>query len=169
MPGISVAPVHVHARAGSGNLLAARLQPALHHLDLVRLRHVDAQAELLHVALRGARRAAASTISTAWAWWPIMPCMNLTSAAVACTFERSLAWSAAITRLASPGAPGWMISAGFAALPPFGAVACFCPGIGAAGPSGGSRQKECCDELFQWLIPSVSIRGTKVRALHASH
>src|SRR5688500_9958643 len=39
-----------------------------------------------------------------------MPCMNFTSAGVCCTFDKSVAASAEITRLASPGAPGWMIA-----------------------------------------------------------
>src|SRR5262245_52049115 len=38
-----------------------------------------------------------------------MPCMNLTSAAVKGTRDRSTALSAAMTRLAWPGAPGWMM------------------------------------------------------------
>ena len=38
-----------------------------------------------------------------------MPCMNLMSAPVYCTCERSLACAAAITRLGWPGAPGWTI------------------------------------------------------------
>ena len=43
-------------RVRPGNLLPARLQPLLHHLDLVGLGHLDAQAELLHVLARSARR-----------------------------------------------------------------------------------------------------------------
>ena len=38
---------------------------------------------------------------------PIMPCMNRTSATVCWTRDRSTASSAAMTRLDSPGAPGW--------------------------------------------------------------
>ena len=38
------------------DLLAADFQPALHHLDLVLLRHVDPQGELLHVLAAGPRR-----------------------------------------------------------------------------------------------------------------
>src|SRR6187455_1772766 len=49
------------------------------------------------------------TISTACEWWPIMPCMNLTSAAVCCTRDRSTAFSAEMTRVDSPGAPGCTI------------------------------------------------------------
>src|SRR5215831_4776111 len=40
-----------------------------------------------------------------------MPCMNLTSASVACTFERSVACEAATGWLDCPGAPGWTIGA----------------------------------------------------------
>ena len=50
-----------------------------------------------------------ATISTACAWWPIIPCMNLMSAPVYCTCERSLACAAVMTWLACPGAPGWTI------------------------------------------------------------
>ena len=57
-----------------------------------------------------------AVISMAWAWWPIIPCMNFTSAGVACTFDRSLAASAVSTRLASPGAPGCRM--GVEAAPP---------------------------------------------------
>src|SRR5436309_1374081 len=53
-----------------------------------------------------------STISSAWAWWPIMPCMNLMSAPTYCTCDRSDAWSAVITLLAWPGAPGCTIGGG---------------------------------------------------------
>ena len=38
------------------HLLSARAEPALHHVDLVLLRHVDPQRELLHVLGRGSRR-----------------------------------------------------------------------------------------------------------------
>ncbi len=47
-----------------------------------------------------------STISTACAWWPIMPCMNLMSAAVAPTFERSVACAVLMVLVSWPGAPG---------------------------------------------------------------
>src|SRR5687768_16567720 len=50
-----------------------------------------------------------ATISTACAWWPIMPCMNFTSAAVWPTFERSVACSVLMVLLAWPGAPGCTI------------------------------------------------------------
>src|SRR3954464_11382360 len=53
-----------------------------------------------------------ATISTACAWWPIMPCMNLMSAPGYCTCDRSLAGAAAMTRLGCPGAPGWTIGGG---------------------------------------------------------
>ena len=56
------------------------------------------------------RAFSSATISTACAWWPIIPCMNLTSAAVCWTFERSTALSAEMTWVASPGAPGWTIA-----------------------------------------------------------
>src|SRR5688572_8170862 len=39
-----------------------------------------------------------------------MPCMNLISAAVCCTRDRSDAWAAPITRVACPGAPGCTIT-----------------------------------------------------------
>ncbi len=55
------------------------------------------------------RDGTSATISTACAWWPIMPCMNLMSAPVYCTCERSLAWAAPMTLLGWPGAPGWVI------------------------------------------------------------
>jgi len=58
------------------------------------------------------RDGTSATISTACAWWPIMPCMNLMSAPVYSTCDRSLAFSAEITRLGWPGAPGWMIGGG---------------------------------------------------------
>ena len=44
-----------------------------------------------------------------------MPCMNLMSAAVYCTFERSVAFCAVMTWLAWPGAPGWTIGGGWSA------------------------------------------------------
>ena len=59
------------------------------------------------------RDGTSATISTACAWWPIIPCMNLMSAPVYCTCDRSLACPAAMTRLGWPGAPG-CASGGFA-------------------------------------------------------
>jgi hypothetical protein len=61
------------------------------------------------ISSREVRASMSAVISMAWAWWPIIPCMNFTSAGVACTFDRSVAASAVRTRFASPGAPGWMI------------------------------------------------------------
>ena len=43
-------------RVRARHLLAARLEPALHHLDLVRLRHVDALGEHPHVVALGPLR-----------------------------------------------------------------------------------------------------------------
>ena len=43
-------------RVRIGQRLAARRQPVLHHLDLVVLRDLDAQAELLHVVAAGRDR-----------------------------------------------------------------------------------------------------------------
>ena len=51
-----------------------------------------------------------AAISSACAWWPIIPCMNRTSAAVNCTRDRSVAFSARNRRDSPrPGAPGWTI------------------------------------------------------------
>ena len=55
------------------------LQPALHHLDLVALRQRDALRQLRMSSL-SVRVASSAVISTACAWWPIMPCMKRTSA-----------------------------------------------------------------------------------------
>src|SRR3954452_24266702 len=63
----------------------------------------------LRTASDAVRCGTSATISTACAWWPIMPCMNLMSAPVYWTCDRLLASAAAITRLGSPGAPGWTI------------------------------------------------------------
>ena len=62
------------------------------------------------------RVGSSATISSACAWWPIIPCMNVTSAGVAWTCDRSRAWSAAIMRLGWPGAPGWTICGVWPAL-----------------------------------------------------
>ena len=53
------------------------------------------------------RDCSSAVISSACAWWPIIPCMNRTSAAVCWTRDRSAAAAAPMTRLDSPGAPGW--------------------------------------------------------------
>ena len=47
-----------------------------------------------------------AVISRAWAWCEIMPCMNITSAAVNRMPARSEASAAEMVRLGSPGAPG---------------------------------------------------------------
>jgi hypothetical protein len=51
-PVVHAGHVH-HMRVGSG--LAPRFQPPLHHLDLVGLRHLDAQRQLPHVGAGGSR------------------------------------------------------------------------------------------------------------------
>ena len=50
-----------------------------------------------------------AVISSAWAWWEIMPCMNFTSASVNRMPARLEASAAETTRLGWPGAPGWTI------------------------------------------------------------
>ncbi len=47
-----------------------------------------------------------AVISSAWAWWPIMPCMNFTSASVCWKAAGLTAAPGAATWLPSPGAPG---------------------------------------------------------------
>ncbi len=60
---------------------------------------------------RPARVFSSSTISTACAWCPIIPCMNSTSAVVNLTLERSTARTASMFWLGCPGAPGWTMGA----------------------------------------------------------
>ena len=46
-----------------------------------------------------------------------MPCMNLMSAAVCWTCDRSEAWASRMTRVACPGAPGWTMTGVASVLP----------------------------------------------------
>ena len=89
---------------------------------------------------RRVRSGSSAAISSACAWWPIIPCMNWTSAAVNWTRERSLAFSAEIVRVACPGAPGWTMGGPAADL-------------GRAARGAGERQdkKQCggCRALHQ--------------------
>ena len=52
------------------------------------------------------RVGSSAAISMACWWCPIMPCMNLTSAGVNWTLERSVESATLIARPACPGAPG---------------------------------------------------------------
>ena len=105
MPGISGRPAR-DARARRAAAGRAP-QPLAHHLDLVvpATPRCAARASSCPRCWCGSR--SRSVISIACAWWPIMPCMNFTSAAVkpAATGARLVGVD---HLLASPGAPGRM-------------------------------------------------------------
>ena len=64
----------------------------------------------IFMSSRVVRVLSSATISMACVWWPIMPCMNSTSAAV--NGGRGAGFAVATRDPAAPGAAGWTVVGG---------------------------------------------------------